>query len=406
MLLNKERAIQIMEEKDVDALIASSLENVAYSSDFYAPTLAGWHHVQIYTVITRDDIMNAAFVLPVINLFENMDNPSWIQDVRCYGKFPINVHAEAEQSSGPDAEFASALRTYKDYGNPIDALVSALKDRGLTKGKIGLDEMRITPANWAAIEKQLPEVKFVPGYDIFRLIRAVKTKEEILRITESANIAEAGILKSMAAAKPGVVEADLLKIYFQEIASYGARPACFYVNVGTRTGVALLPSRPDVAIKKGDCIKWDVGCVYKSYWSDTARTIVVGGKASQHQIDIHKAVVEAEQAAIAAARPGIRASKLYEISMSTVRKHKIAPQYDRPHCGHGIGLEFYDYPACRDANDPTFPDLTLEENMVINIENPYYEVGFGSAQVEDTILITQNGAKLLTSLSRRLDLFS
>lgn len=399
MLLNKERAVRLMEENGIDALVASTIENVVYASDFSARTLHGWKNSLVFTVLPRRDIMNSALIIPVVNLFENVNAPSWVKDVLCYGKFPIYVAPKI--SPGMDADFARALKEAKDYGSAVEALISALKDRGLTKGKIGLDEMRVTPAVWATIQEKLPGCQLVPAYEIFRMVRAVKTEEEIERIAQSTNIAEVAILKSMQACKAGTLESELLQIYLQEIGSHGALPACFYVNIGTRVGAALLPSKSDYVLKNGDFVKWDVGCVYRHYWSDTARTIVVG-RAKKRQREIFNAVLEGQQATLAAIRPGIKASELFEIAVKTVRRSGI-PNFDRPHVGHGIGLEFYDHPSLRSAKDPTSPDLTLEENMVINIECPYYEIGFGAAQVEDTAVVTKTGYKVLTSLSRHLE---
>ena len=72
--------------------------------------------------------------------------------------------------------------------------------------------------------------------------------------------------------------------------------------------------------------------------------------------------------------------------METTRKAGI-PDYRRHHVGHCLGLEVYDDPSVTPDNQ-----TVLEENMVLNIETPYYELGWGGVQVEDTIAITKNGA--------------
>jgi len=76
---------------------------------------------------------------------------------------------------------------------------------------------------------------------------------------------------------------------------------------------------------------------------------------------------------------------------------KRIPQYERTHVGHGIGLELYEPPIIT----PT-TDIILEVGMIFNIEPPYYELGLGGFQVEDTVVVTDKGFRLLTTLDRDL----
>ena len=71
--------------------------------------------------------------------------------------------------------------------------------------------------------------------------------------------------------------------------------------------------------------------------------------------------------------------------MAAVRREGIS-HYKRSHIGHGIGLDGYDAPNIAPTNPETF-----EEGMVICVETPYYELGFGGLQVEDTLVVTASG---------------
>ena len=73
------------------------------------------------------------------------------------------------------------------------------------------------------------------------------------------------------------------------------------------------------------------------------------------------------------------------------------PHYDRHHCGHGIGIECYDLPSIA-AQDTT----VLKEGMVVNVETPYYELGFAGLQVEDTVVVTKDGVEYLSTYDRSL----
>jgi Xaa-Pro aminopeptidase len=112
--------------------------------------------------------------------------------------------------------------------------------------------------------------------------------------------------------------------------------------------------------------------------------------------DYYAAMQAGEEAAIAQARPGMKANELYELTVQAVREGGV-PHYRRHHVGHAIGLEVYDAPLIG-PNDTT----PLEEGMVITIETPYYEFGFGAVHAEDPFLMTADGNIVLTDLSRGL----
>jgi len=73
------------------------------------------------------------------------------------------------------------------------------------------------------------------------------------------------------------------------------------------------------------------------------------------------------------------------------------PHYRRHHVGHGIGVEYYDLPILNPGTE-----IPLESGMVFEVETPYYEFGFGGAFIEDTVLVTDSGVKVLTELEREL----
>ena len=84
------------------------------------------------------------------------------------------------------------------------------------------------------------------------------------------------------------------------------------------------------------------------------------------------------------------------MAVETIRRSGL-PDYRRHHVGHGIGLEMYEAPLVEENSD-----ALLEAGMVINVETPYYESGYGGFQVEDTIVVTETGEELLTHADRAL----
>jgi Xaa-Pro aminopeptidase len=85
-----------------------------------------------------------------------------------------------------------------------------------------------------------------------------------------------------------------------------------------------------------------------------------------------------------------------EAALETVKASGI-PDYERPHVGHGVGLELYEWPLVTSSERDR-----LEEGMVLNIELPYAIRGVGGLQIEETIVVRADGYELLTAASRSL----
>ena len=112
------------------------------------------------------------------------------------------------------------------------------------------------------------------------------------------------------------------------------------------------------------------------------------------------------QAACERIRPGVKVSEVFDLCLDTIRAGGL-PAFERHHCGHSIGLELYEPPMVIGGGRTSDvfaagPDRALEPGMLVNIEAPLYHLGFGGMNVEDTLLVTAEGAEWLTSLDREL----
>jgi Xaa-Pro aminopeptidase len=176
--------------------------------------------------------------------------------------------------------------------------------------------------------------------------------------------------------------------------SRGLTPRNVTIGIGPSSSFAFtLPT--DYVIKDGDLVKFDHSGVFEAYLSDTGRTGVVG-QPSARQSTVYEAILAAQQAGCEAVRPGVLASEIYRVICDVARRHGL-DGYSRPSLGHGIGLEVYDPPVIR-ANE----DVRLQPGMVLNVEAPFYELGFGGVQVEDTLLVTDSGFEYLAQYPHEL----
>jgi len=389
--LNLRRALKIMEKYDLDALVATTPENNYYVSDFWS--LSHWtlRGVQVFTVLPRDG--EPAIVLPQSDLDLYAYSSSWIKDITCYGTFYIEPPKrkgllESEEWLIRLAREARAEQT------PMDGLVKILGARWLDNKNIGVDEAGITFVAWEELKSKLPSAQIKPGVSIFREIRMVKTAEEIERLKKGAEISEKAVNVALRSVKEGVNEIDLAREFEVAVAREGGKPLITVFGFGPRS---VFPNAMPSAnkLKKGDIVRFDGGCSYRSYASDIALSAIFGQPTEKHK-QYHAAISKGTEETINNVKPGVRASELFNIAMETTRKSGI-PHYRRHHCGHGIGIEVYDMPVVRPTDN-----TPLEEGMVLNIETPYYELGFGGLQIEHTIMVTERGHRYLTTPTERL----
>ena len=142
-------------------------------------------------------------------------------------------------------------------------------------------------------------------------------------------------------------------------------------------------------------IRFDTACFLDGYSSDIARNFSLGPPAAGPRVQrYYEAILAGETAAAAAMRPGVPAQEVFRVGVEATRKAGI-PHYDRSHIGHGVGIEIYDIPLLGPADS-----TPLEDGMVFQVELPYYELGFPGLQVEDTVLVTPSGGRILGSLDR------
>lgn len=395
MLANQQRIRQIMEDEGVEAIVASMPENVTYLSDYWS--LSHWFlkGTQVYAVFPLRNDLAPFLVLPVSDMDLVVESKTcWIKDFVTYGSFFIEPPQEGTSLSSDAMRLQALLSARRHFDEATTALTESLTDIGLSAGKIALDDMNLNTTLFQTIQAKLPNAQFIDGHLLLRKIRSVKTPEEIDRLERAAQITETGFLKSLEAIQEGASELDIHSVFCNTVMEQGGIPLLDCIGAGHRSGFPNVRAS-EYRVKKNDLIRFDIGCTYRNYNADTARIAVLGTPTAK-QRRYYQAIKEGCDQILQHIRPGVRAAELFEIAVTAVQKAGI-PHYHRNHVGHGIGIEVYDPPLLA----PTSTDV-LEEGMVINVETPYYEFGFGGLQVEDTIVVTADGNRLLTRCERDL----
>src|SRR5258706_2294171 len=257
----------------------------------------------------------------------------------------------------------------------------------------------------AAKIKQLAPFHEVSGAEqpIARL-RMMKSPAEIDLISKASDATVAAHLAAWKAMKSGQYEyqiaAVMTYVYFQ----YGCERSSYAPIVGSGPNSTVLHySANRRRMDSGEVVVMDVGAECSDYATDVTRTVPVGGKFTARQREIYEIVLGAQKAAIAAIKPGMRMSNgpgrgdgesLQKIAMDYINAHGKdlhgAPlgKYFIHGLGHHVGL---------DVHDPSETGATLKAGMVITIEPGIYipEENIG-VRIEDTILVTETGARILS----------
>ncbi|MFK3666637.1 M24 family metallopeptidase [Ochrobactrum teleogrylli] len=387
MLLHEERLHTMMTKHDLATIVATSPENVLYSSGFWC--LPQWirRGPQAFALLTSEATTSSSIVVTGTSTLDLLADQDVQTKVRRFGSFTVDI----EPSAKLDTVSLRQEKLFKqpDEGNALDALVAEIRSLKLTKARIGIDEVGLLPGDMEKLQVKLPDVTWITAAAIFRWIRAIKTTEEIERLATIGAITERSITAALGVAAIGVTERDFARAFHCQTIVEDGFPVLGCIGFGERS--ALMNVQPsDRRLKDGDIIRFDVGGHFKHYRADIARNVSFGEPSQDIQTK-YNALNRGVQRGIEQIRPGVAASKVFETVVDTVRKEGI-PHYQRNHVGHGIGLDGYDLPLLSAGSS----DI-LEEGMVLCIETPYYELGHIGLQVEDMLVVRSGGAEMLTS---------
>ncbi|BCB90710.1 hypothetical protein Psuf_080230 [Phytohabitans suffuscus] len=277
----------------------------------------------------------------------------------------------------------------------VDALAEAINRLGLAEGVVAVDERGPKRDLLAALAEKFPKARFVPASGLLRNIRAVKMPDEIERITEALRITENGLRAAFAAFSEGVSEKDVQNAFERAVTAEGGRTGFCLVRFGKGLALGQVPASPDIKLGANDFAFFDVGIKYRGYRSDIGRLVSFGEPSDELRF-LFDASRSGQQTAIDMMRPGVVAKDVFEAAVQAVRDAGI-PSYKRQHVGHGIGIEYYDLPVLT-PNART----VLEPGMVFEVETPYYRLGVGGSFIEDTVVVTEAGPSIITTLSRDL----
>jgi Xaa-Pro dipeptidase len=380
-----ERLTGALERAGLEALVATSAANLAYVAGFVGIADAGASAGES-AIFTRH---GTALVLPAIAAPSAIIEGVEVDHVVCFGNFP------PASKQPPDASLArlqSVLNT-RAAGVP-EALERALGLLGVRSGTVGVDVGGLARLEWERVNERLVPLKLVDGTDHLAAARRVKAPFEIECLQRALGIAEEALNEVIQTIARGTTEREAATAYRAEVVKRGADPGRVLVSMGERTSLPL--ARPtDRALRPGELVRFDVGCVYRGYHAGVARTAVLGIPTSEHDAS-YGALLAGMEAAIAGASPGRSAGHVPTAAMRAVRAHGLE-SYRHDSVGHGIGLEPCESPRLTEGDS-----AALEAGEVLQIDVTFWEIGACGFEVKETVLVATTGARVLNRSARGL----
>lgn len=352
-----ERIQSLLRDHDLDALLVTHPPNICYLTGLQASAGAA--------VIVRDRC-----VLVVDS------------------RYATSARAIADKTSSVEVEVSS--------GHLDPAIVKVLSRVGARS--TGVEAEHLPVGRFNRLQSGVTAGVLVPIERAVERLRVVKDEGEIAIFREAGRRISAVARRLREFAQVGWTELEVAAAIDAAMRTAGFERAAFETIVASGPNGALPHARPtDRKLRDGDGVVLDFGGVYDGYCVDLTRTLQLGSVPAGFR-RMFEAVREAQAAAIAAVRPGARATDIDGAARRVLEAHGLGEAFGHG-TGHGLGLEVHEEPRL----SPLAPaDAVVSAGMVFTIEPGAYVPGLGGVRIEDDVLVVSGGCELLTDVPAQL----
>ena len=381
------RIKELLREKGLDGAIVSSPENFHYVTGF-----GGHQHTvsrqpgfplavmraddKVPTHLTTMDFEAATFRIKAAGLNFVVDPyDTW-----------VGLKTWDEIAHGAVVPDKTAMES------SMDKLVQFMKACDLANKKVGIELDYLPVPYYKSLTEKFPEAEFVNISDLFVYARSVKQPDEIEMFRKLCRIADHGFTEVSKIAKIGVSERELVQCFREDVIKSGFCAPSSWSMFSTGPSSARLTLPGDGVVKDGDVVKFDAGvnAEFDFYTTDTSRAWIIGN-GDPALLKLKDRLYEGQRRMIAAAKPGLPINELYHTAYDYVKE--MFPCYRRGHQGHSISMG----PATAEAPYINASETRpLEAGMILAMEVPCYIDGVNGFNIEDMVLITEDGCEVLT----------
>jgi Xaa-Pro aminopeptidase len=347
-------------ESRVDAIVASSPENVTYVSGFVVPSqsLMRWRHAAV--IVTAD---GRIFMVAI-----DMEATT------------VKAHAGIDD-----------LRIYREFSDdPMDRLAQSLKDLKLDRGKVGI-EMEFLPAkDFATLQKNAPGIQWTAADGIFNKARQIKTANELALLRFLSKLTDKALGDALRSAKVGVSEMELAGTLLTSLFAGGAESYKLMIIASGERSQFPNVGPTDRKLKKGDIIRMEIFGQKNGYLAGVCRTAVVGD-ATPEQDKIWSNLIECKYLVMDLIKPGVRCPEVYRKFLQKFSELGFEPI---SFVAHGIGLHLHEEPYMG-----RYGDEVVQAGMVGAFEPLVYIPGRFGMQNKDMFCVTEKGCELLSDVT-------
>jgi Xaa-Pro aminopeptidase len=276
-----------------------------------------------------------------------------------------------------------------------NAVGSAARRHRLSR--LGLDPAYTSVASLKALRKSCGSTRLVPVGQLLDEMRLIKDASEVQAITRAGEVAEEAFKTVIRKIRIGTTERQLAADLLHEMLRRGASDASFPIIVAEGPAASLPHARPgDRKIVAGSVVLIDWGALVDHYCSDLTRVVFIR-KIPPRFRRMYQNVLAAQAAGIEAIRPGAAFARVDARARSVLKQAGMGKAFSHS-LGHGVGLDIHEAPRLSPKSKGV-----LKPGMVVTAEPGVYFPGVGGVRIEDDVLVTEDGCRVLTHLPKDLD---
>jgi Xaa-Pro aminopeptidase len=264
--------------------------------------------------------------------------------------------------------------------------------------RVGFDDASVTVAGLERIRAALGDrVELVPAAGLVEGLREVKEDLEVSRIREAAHLADHALTDVLGRGLAGRTEVEVALDLEVAMRRHGAEAISFDPIVASGAHGALPHAVPRATvIEPGTLVTIDWGAKLEGYCSDCTRTFAAGGEPGDEERRVYELVLEAQEAALAAVRPGPTGREVDAVARDIIDAAGHGDHFGHG-LGHGVGLEIHEGPRLSRLGE-----TKLAAGMIVTVEPGVYVPGSCGVRIEDIAVVTGDGAEVLNTLPKGL----
>lgn len=293
---------------------------------------------------------------------------------------------------------AAGVEATIGVGKTVAEQRDIVKDAAAGVRRIGLEAETVT---WGQQRRMVadwfPDAELVATAGLVEDLRRVKDAGEIERMAAAATAADAALEVVRARLADGLTEEEFAVELDFEMRRQGAAGCSFETIVASGPNGAKPHHRPsDRRIEEGELIVLDFGAIVDGYCSDMTRTLCVGEPRSETARRMVEVVAESQRAGVAAVRAGVEAKAVDEACRRLIADAGWGDAFLHS-TGHGVGLQVHEAPRVATTSTDT-----LAAGHVVTVEPGVYLPELGGVRIEDTVVVTDDGCRVLTNATKEL----